>query len=143
MIGLTPNKTKTIGILKIPNKYFRDFLRGHLDGDGCTYSYWDPRWKSSFMFYTVFMSASENHLKWLQREIQILFGINGKLTYHREAYYQLRFAKKESLKLIQAMYYKRDLPCLKRKRFKIEQALSIIQKVSRGAEIGKQTTLRW
>ena len=38
-IGLSPNKTKTLGGLKIPNKFFPDFLRGHLDGDGYTYSY--------------------------------------------------------------------------------------------------------
>jgi len=31
-IGLMPNKTKIVGALKIPNKYFFDFLRGHLDG---------------------------------------------------------------------------------------------------------------
>src|SRR4030043_1342949 len=57
-IGLTPNKTKTIGALRIPNRYFFDFLRGHFDGDGTCYSYWDPRWKSSFMFYIVFNSCS-------------------------------------------------------------------------------------
>ena len=33
-VGLFPAKTYTIGKLKIPKKYFRDFLRGHLDGDG-------------------------------------------------------------------------------------------------------------
>ncbi len=33
-IGLTPAKSKTLGKLKIPDKYFADFLRGHLDGDG-------------------------------------------------------------------------------------------------------------
>src|SRR3989338_8341238 len=43
-IGLTANKTKTIGVVNIPDEYFFDFLRGHFDGDGCTYSYWDPRW---------------------------------------------------------------------------------------------------
>lgn len=59
-IGLTPNKTKTLKSLRIPDRYFADFLRGHLDGDGCTYSYWDRRWKSSFMLYTTFVSARLN-----------------------------------------------------------------------------------
>lgn len=45
-IGLTVKKSKTIGKLKIPKKYFFDFLRGHFDGDGSCYSYWDPRWKT-------------------------------------------------------------------------------------------------
>jgi hypothetical protein len=33
-IGLTPAKTYTINKIKIPELYFKDFLRGHLDGDG-------------------------------------------------------------------------------------------------------------
>ena len=33
-IGLMPKKSLIIGKIKIPNKYFIDFLRGHLDGDG-------------------------------------------------------------------------------------------------------------
>ena len=57
-IGLTSNKSKKLGALDIPDKYFFDFLRGHFDGDGTFYSYFDPRWKSSYLFYTVFISAS-------------------------------------------------------------------------------------
>ncbi len=127
-IGLTPNKSKTLGEILIPDKYFRDFLRGHLDGDGCTYSYWDPRWKSSFMFYTNFMSASEKHLRWIQEKIQKLSGVSGKLTYHGKSYFHLRFAKNDSIKLMEFIYYKSNLICLERKRFKIQQALSIIRK---------------
>lgn len=37
-IGLIPNKSKRLSDLKIPNLYFFDFLRGHLDGDGSFYS---------------------------------------------------------------------------------------------------------
>ena len=50
-IGLTPRKSLTMGKLIIPDKYFFDFLRGCFDGDGCFYSYWDKRWRSSHMFY--------------------------------------------------------------------------------------------
>jgi hypothetical protein len=46
-IGLTTKKSKTISSINIPDKYFLDFLRGHFDGDGTFYSYWDRRWKSS------------------------------------------------------------------------------------------------
>ena len=65
-IGLTPKKSLTIGKLLIPSKYFFDFLRGCFDGDGCFYSYYDPRWKSSHMFYLTFSSASQNHTSWLR-----------------------------------------------------------------------------
>jgi len=40
-IGLFPRKTYTIGELKVPNEYFPDFLRGHLDGDGSITTYKD------------------------------------------------------------------------------------------------------
>lgn len=33
-IGLMPKKSKSLAALKIPNNYFRDFLRGCIDGDG-------------------------------------------------------------------------------------------------------------
>ena len=49
-IGLMPNKSKSIGEIQVPPRYFFDFLRGSFDGDGCTFSYWDKRWKSSFRF---------------------------------------------------------------------------------------------
>ncbi|MEK7173371.1 MAG: LAGLIDADG family homing endonuclease [Patescibacteria group bacterium] len=40
-IGLFPAKTYTIGKIKIPDEYFRDFLRGHIDGDGSIWTYQD------------------------------------------------------------------------------------------------------
>lgn len=74
-IGLKPNKSKTLGKLKIPDKYFFNFLRGCFDGDGSIYSYWDKRWHSSFMFYTGFTSASPRFLKWLQNRIFLLLNL--------------------------------------------------------------------
>ncbi len=40
-IGLMPNKSLIIEDIRIPDKFFPDFLRGHLDGDGCVYQYQD------------------------------------------------------------------------------------------------------
>ena len=61
-IGIMPNKSRIIGGLTIPDEYFFDFLRGSFDGDGSFYSYFDPRWKSSFMYYLNFTSASPLHI---------------------------------------------------------------------------------
>lgn len=127
-IGLTPHKTKTLGSLKIPDRYFADFLRGHLDGDGYTYSYFDLRWKSSFMLYTGFLSASKNHLEWIKTKIFELYGIEGKLRFQGKSTYSLKYAKKNSIKLLKKIYYKNNLPCLQRKRLKIKTALNIINK---------------
>jgi hypothetical protein len=128
-IGLMPNKTKIIGEVKIPDKYFFDFLRGHFDGDGSFYSYWDPRWRSSYMFYTVFISASKKHIDWIQKSNFDLLKIKGHMTKSvNDSVYQLRYAKAESLKLLPKMYYDRDIVCLLRKRDKINKALKIIGK---------------
>ncbi len=126
-IGLSPNKSKTLGALKIPDLYFFDFLRGHFDGDGTFYSYWDPRWRSSFMFYTEFVSASKTHIIWLRKEIHKHLDIKGHLTGDgRKITVQLKYAKAESLKLLEHMYYRRSIVGLTRKRLKIKKALGIL-----------------
>ena len=128
-IGLMPNKSKIIGEIKIPARYFFDFLRGSFDGDGCTYSYWDPRWKSSFMFYTTFVSASERHISWLRDEIYKRLKVRGHLTGDgRKITFQLKYAKADSMKILQKMYPTEDVLCLSRKRLKIGEMLSIVGK---------------
>jgi len=123
-IGLTSKKSKTINEIDIPKEYFFDFLRGHFDGDGTFYSYWDPRWKSSFMFYTVFTSASKKHILWLRNRLFNYLKIMGHLTKGDEkTVYNLKYAKKDSLKLLKKMYYSKSVVCLSRKRLKIKKAL--------------------
>lgn len=128
-LGLMPNKTKILSAIRIPDQFFFDFLRGHFDGDGCSYSYWDPRWRSSFMLYTTFVSASQKHIEWLQEKISRLLNIKGRITKNRSLY-QLRYAKTESLRLIKRMYHKPNVVCLKRKLLKINRSLSIINKLN-------------
>jgi len=123
-IGLTPKKSKTIGSVTIPNEYFFDFLRGHYDGDGSFYSYKDTRWKSSMMFYLCFVSASKDHIDWIQSEIHTKLGLIGSLVKPRKSsVFQLRYAKHESLVLLRKLYYNSDVISLTRKREKIERVL--------------------
>ncbi len=126
-IGLTPAKSKTIKKIAVPDKYFFDFLRGCFDGDGCFYSYWDPRWKSSFMFYTEFCSASPIFIEWLQQKINILAGVSGHVTTAKKhSMRQLKYAKEESVILLKKMYYSPKNIFLFRKRLKINKALGIV-----------------
>ena len=125
-IGMTPAKSKTIGELKIPDKYFFDFLRGVFDGDGSFYSYWDSRWRSSFMYYTCFVSASPAFVAWLRNKLGALLGIRGHVSADgRGRTAQLKYAKSESLKLLRAIYLPGCIS-LSRKRLKITRALRII-----------------
>lgn len=126
-IGLGPAKSKNIGELGISDTYFFDFIRGEFDGDGCFYSYYDPRWKSSFMFYTVFISASYEHIKWLRQKLNQFLAVNGHITHSGErATYQLKYAKRESIKILKKIYSKKGDMYLKRKYLKVRRALAII-----------------
>lgn len=125
-IGFTPAKSKTIGEIYIPKKYFFDFLRGSFDGDGSFYSYYDPRWKSSFMFYTIFISASNKHIDWIREELFERLGVKGHITADLEkSTLRLNYAKVESWKILKNMYYSKHAVCLSRKRLKVEKALLI------------------
>ncbi len=126
-IGLCPRKSKVLKEIFVPDNYFADFLRGCLDGDGFTHSYWDKRWKSSFMLYCGFVSASKPFLDWMQETIATLYGIHGKIKVGLRVY-ELIFAKKASITLIKVMYYSDKVPHLARKKWKIDQALGIIAK---------------
>ena len=130
-IGLFPRKTYTIGKLEIPDKYFRDFLRGHLDGDGSVWTYKDyyNTFKNQKYVYNRlwirFISASGIHIKWLAGTIQKLLPVKGHIFERKPqkrlkskmnqttSIWEVKFAKKESLKLLQWIYYKSNLPCLK------------------------------
>lgn len=127
-VGLAPAKSKTIGVIKIPSKFFWDFLRGAYDGDGCTHSYWDPRWRSSFMFYTIFASASRTFIDWLQREVLKRTGAKGHITDGSPGriLYQLKYAKRDSLLVLRGMYYRGNVICLSRKKLKIQRILSTV-----------------
>lgn len=129
-IGITPAKSKTLDKILIPDGYFFDFLRGCFDGDGCFYSYWDPRWKSSFMFYTEFSSASPKFIKWLQIKVNQLACIKGHVTTsgRNQTMGQLKYAKRESMILLKKMYHSKNIIFLSRKKLKINKALGIVGK---------------
>jgi len=133
-IGLTPNKSKTLGKIKIPNKYFIDFLRGHLDGDGSITIYKDryntkinPKYVYDRLFIR-FISASAKHISWLQEKINTLLKLSGRIHIAKSRkgmsnLYILKFMKKESIILLKKIYYDNKIPCLSRKRKTAERYL--------------------
>ncbi len=128
-IGIKAKKSKTIENILIKEKYFFDYLRGCLDGDGTFYSYWDKRWRSSHMFYLEFVSASKKHIDWLQEELNKKLRVFGHIVLSgKKNTYQLKYAKREALVIIEKMYYNPNVVCLSRKRLKIETALQIEEK---------------
>ena len=142
-IGLFPNKTYTIGKINVPDEYFRDFLRGHLDGDGTILLYEDRynnykgRTYTNIRLYTEFISVSEQHIRWLYAKIISLAGIKAALIKNapgsedRVPIWVIKVAKKNSLKLLPWIYYDENLPMLKRKRTKARVAIQSISKEQR------------
>jgi len=113
-IGLMRNKTKKMKGIKIPDKFFFDFLRGYLDGDGSIRRYQDPIYPNSLRIYISFASCNTDHLKWLRANIRRLLPVKG--FFRKGARVRdLSFAKKESLILLTKMYPNSKIPCLKRK----------------------------
>ncbi len=86
---------------------------GCLDGDGYNYFYWDPIWKNNFRLYTGFSSASLIFTLLLKDDIARLYGIKGTINKAKRCY-RLKYTKYHSIILLNHIYYKKDLICLKR-----------------------------
>jgi len=137
-IGLFPNKTYTIKSLDIPDQYFRDFLRGHLDGDGSITIYKDyyNTFKNLAYIYdrlfVTFISASEIHIKWIRNNTLRLISLKGHIwkskpqTSRKVSIWRVKYAKKESIRLLRWIYYKNNLPCLKRKQIIADKILKLL-----------------
>jgi len=126
-IGLMPCKSKVLKELKIPEEYFFGFLRGCFDGDGSSYSYRDPRWKSSFMFYISIASASPVFIHWVKSQVTMFTAAKGHITKDKNgSTYQLKYAKADSLRVLRRLYCRKDIACLLRKKLKIMETLAIV-----------------
>lgn len=136
-IGLTPNKSLTLGGLAIPDAYFPDFFRGCIDGDGSVLVYIDRYHTAKneryvyTRLYVSLTSASRTFIDWMQLTVQRLTSLHGVIETQyktgRRPIWLLRYAKRESRALLRWMYYSPDLPSLARKRVKAEPFLQGIR----------------
>lgn len=111
-IGLMPAKSKKLKGLSIPNKYFADFLRGCIDGDGSIKTFKHPESKYPQLRVSI-ASASKKFLDWLQRK-NYLFGLKGYIM-EGVGVYVLQYAMTDSIKLLRKVYYKNCPASLNRK----------------------------
>lgn len=121
--GLKPRKSLTLGALNIPQRYFPDFLRGCLDGDGCVRAYKDPVYPNSQRLYTLFYSGSRPFLEWIQKRLHEQADLKGYLQTGRRCF-RLAYAQRESKRLLKLLYQDPQAPCLQRKREKFFGILS-------------------
>jgi signal peptidase I len=133
-IGLMPDKTFKMRKIKVPHKYFADFVRGYLDGDGNINVYQDDynarkHQNEKYIYWRLYVrlySANHPFLKWLQEKIERLVGVKGRIVNHGDSAYTIQYAKKDSLMFLSWLYYHPDLPCLERKRAQYHDYLAKI-----------------
>ena len=112
-IGLSPHKSLTIKYVKIPDRFFADFLRGLFDGDGSCWSFYHPESRHLQIRFKI-TSASPKFLKWLQKEISYRLKIRGYITKNTRAE-NLEYATGDTLKILRFIYYSPNIISLLRK----------------------------
>jgi hypothetical protein len=134
-IGLSPSKSRTMGALAVPDEYFADFARGCIDGDGSIVVYVDryhfdknPRYVYERLYVTL-VSASRPFVEWFRTSLLRLVGIHGsmseRISRSGRPYWVLRYARRESGRLLPWIYYAPSIPCLARKRARSEPFLRV------------------
>ncbi len=115
-IGLTKNKSKTIGKIKIPKEYFFDFLRGCFDGDGNIDVSFHKESRHPQLRIRL-CSASLVFLEWIKKEIESQLKINTGWIYSNksENMHILSYGKNDAGKIFKFMYYKDVMYYLDRK----------------------------
>ncbi|QQR80084.1 MAG: LAGLIDADG family homing endonuclease [Deltaproteobacteria bacterium] len=110
-IGLTPNKSKTISALKIPEAYFHDFLRGVIDGDGGLRNWKHPT-NGNEQWSLRITSGSKLFLVWLSERIVQQMKARGKIhdkNHSKYTFYVLKFGKIAASCICLETYFKDPL----------------------------------
>ena len=104
--GLYSAKSKSIDRVSVPRLYFKDFLRGCVDGDGSISVATHPE-SSKVQLRLRICSASMNFLKFLKEEIVQMSKINGGWIYTAPSknVHILSFGKADSVKILKVLYY--------------------------------------
>lgn len=104
----------------LEEKYYPDFIRGILDGDGCVWYREDKRRRNSWITEVYFLGTFD-----LLNRVAEIFDTDRKpVAYKRIA--KLRFHARCDLQSIyDYIYYADNVPCLKRKKTKFEEIFAL------------------
>lgn len=124
-IGLKPNKSLTLKGLKIDERYFSDFIRGVIDGDGCIRRWAHPKNKGEQWSLRIY-SGSKEFLDWLKEKIETCFRASGRI--HKEnqggTKYILTYGKMAAQEILKASYYKGSFALERKNRLAIACVVS-------------------
>ncbi|MEI8337742.1 MAG: LAGLIDADG family homing endonuclease, partial [bacterium] len=105
-LGFKKRKTKNLSIPNVPEKYFKDFVRGYFDGDGNVWvGYTHKKSKKPLLVIrTVFTSCSLEFLETLRNRLEKVFVDKGVIGKEGGNYHRLTYSVHGSLKLYNFMY---------------------------------------
>jgi intein-encoded DNA endonuclease-like protein len=121
-LGFSQQKTKSLAVPQVPEKYFSDFTRGYFDGDGNVWmgEIHKERKTKHVLLLAVFTSCSHSFLEHLHKRLTVYGIIGGSLYRSKQNYSRLQYSTRNALKLYDFMYNHIDEPCaslwLQRKR---------------------------
>ncbi len=122
-IGLIPKKSLAIEAVNVPKRFFVDFLRGLIDGDGSMRRWIHPRNLREQWSLRIY-SGSSKFLEWLETKTKEYFGAHGRLHRDKRAEhnYILKFGKIAARQILKNCYYKNNFS-LQRKNQLAQQCI--------------------
>lgn len=119
-LGVTPRKSLRLKLPKVPDKYFKFYLRGYFDGDGCVHIS-KPNKKRPSEIKLIFTSGCQKFLLSLNEKLNNLASIKNVSVYLNSRAYRLSYRKRNSLEILSFMYKDLNLSPYMARKYKIYQ----------------------
>ncbi|MBU1808695.1 MAG: LAGLIDADG family homing endonuclease [Candidatus Omnitrophica bacterium] len=104
MVGLTQKKSLTLRSLNVSRKYFVDFLRGMIDGDGCIRRWIHPS-NAMEQWNLRIYSGSGIFIKWLRHVMECMLNVKGKIYKETDRKWILKYGKMAAKEIAKQCYY--------------------------------------
>jgi len=126
---MTPKKSLTLKMPRVPDKYLAHFIRGYFDGDGAVsiihYKRKSRNNKNSATILSGFICGNKKFLEEIFVKLKKDANISGGTLYFHSNGHRLTFSVKDSLKLYKFMYKNPKDLFLTRKRKIFEKYFKI------------------
>lgn len=125
-IGIYPKKSLVLKSIKVPDSYFKDFVRGVIDGDG-NISKWVHKTNGHSQWSLRITSGAPVFANWILKEIERHYSVNGKLYSYqfkgkKNVIHIVKFGK-IATKIILQTTYRPNCLALKRKLIKAKECI--------------------
>ena len=106
-VGLISSKSLIVRMPDVPKSYFKDFVRGYFDGDGCVYLERSKGKGGKLIIRklsVIFTSGSREFLNDLLLDLKENLDLRQTKIYKGCRSFQLRFFTSDSIKILELMY---------------------------------------